>query len=81
MTDAHTSLRDDLEAARTAAGTALTTARNAEQATWDAYQGNAHQNRAAWHEARELKSRVAAGYDLLDRACKAAANMTTGVAK
>lgn len=79
MTDAYTTLRDDLEAARTAIEMALNSAIAAEQAAWKRYEGsNNDRLRAAWKTVDAQRNRMKKFFDAIDAECKAAANVTAG---
>lgn len=78
MTDAQTSLREDLEAVRTAAHDLWLRTRTAETAAWELYRGTNLAHQDAWQASNEVKKRAEVAYDQLNKACKAAANMAAG---
>jgi hypothetical protein len=75
MTDASTSLRDDLEAARTAAHALWQRTRTNEQTVWELYRGKNLDHQDAWQAANEIKKKAECAFDQYDRACKTAAEV------
>jgi hypothetical protein len=77
-----TTLSQDLDALCATAHEVWERARNAEQAAWSEYKIGEDKYRIEcrqqWSEAQSLSHAVGAAVGMIERVCKAAANMTAG---